>query len=327
VTERPLVIVGCPRSGTTLLSTMLHAHPRIAIPPETRWLRATYQRRRSFGDLRAEENRRRLAHFITRRKNSKFDDLGISRENTVERIVAAPPTLGSATAAVFEEFAATRDKPRWGEKRPSHAFWLDRLLALWPDLQVVHLVRDPRACVASLMRHPFFTAPLEHAAVMWLRTEREMSGFEKRSRPGQYHRVRYEDLLVDPRRELQRLCTFLDERFDETMLRPAAAAGDIVPQRAAHHVRTRGPVDPSRIEAWREELSAADIGLIEFGCARMMGVRGYQPSRAGARPSIRRTVEFAARYARTAYGQRREQAQDRRERRTEPYPLAAVPRQ
>src|SRR5690348_11712137 len=63
MTERPLIIVGCPRSGTTLLSTMLHAHPRIAVPPETRWLRATYQRRRAFGDLRVEANRHKLASF------------------------------------------------------------------------------------------------------------------------------------------------------------------------------------------------------------------------------------------------------------------------
>jgi hypothetical protein len=110
------------------------------------------------------------------------------------------------------------------------------------------------------------------------------------------------------------------------MLRHAEAAGDIVPQRAAHHVRTRGPVDPSRVGAWRLELSPSAVGLIELGCGRMMRQRGYQPSGLAARPPIRRTLEFSARYARTAYRQVRERTRDRRERRSEPYPLAAVPR-
>ncbi|WP_218171464.1 sulfotransferase [Streptomyces mirabilis] len=32
---RPVFVLGCPRSGTTLLQLMLHAHPRTALPPET----------------------------------------------------------------------------------------------------------------------------------------------------------------------------------------------------------------------------------------------------------------------------------------------------
>jgi hypothetical protein len=49
--ERPIFVVGCPRSGTTLLQLMLHSHPRIAIPPETRFMLDIYERRLEFGDL------------------------------------------------------------------------------------------------------------------------------------------------------------------------------------------------------------------------------------------------------------------------------------
>ena len=49
--NRPIFIFGCPRSGTTLLSLMLHSHSRIAIPPETRFLMPVYRRRKEFGDL------------------------------------------------------------------------------------------------------------------------------------------------------------------------------------------------------------------------------------------------------------------------------------
>ena len=59
--DRPLIIGGCPRSGTTLLRTMLQAGPEVAIPRETRFVLEAWRERRRFGDLRDADNRRRLA--------------------------------------------------------------------------------------------------------------------------------------------------------------------------------------------------------------------------------------------------------------------------
>uniref|UniRef100_UPI00281255E6 sulfotransferase n=1 Tax=Streptomyces alfalfae TaxID=1642299 RepID=UPI00281255E6 len=56
---RPVFLLGCPRSGTTLLQLMLHAHPRIALPPENRFVLPAYERRLAFGDLRDRGNRAR----------------------------------------------------------------------------------------------------------------------------------------------------------------------------------------------------------------------------------------------------------------------------
>ena len=45
--DRPIFVVGCPRSGTTLFRVMLHAHPRIALPPENEYVMPAYHRVRS----------------------------------------------------------------------------------------------------------------------------------------------------------------------------------------------------------------------------------------------------------------------------------------
>src|SRR3982751_1198261 len=94
--DRPIIVVGCPRSGTTMLQLMLHSHPRIAIPPETRFVLAAYQERRDFGDLGQEANRRALAHRIVDRPGTRFGDLGLDPADIIERIAAGPGTLGSA---------------------------------------------------------------------------------------------------------------------------------------------------------------------------------------------------------------------------------------
>src|SRR5690606_13260697 len=70
--DRPIFVIGCPRSGTTMLQLMLHSHPRIAVPPETRFVVPAYFSRRMYGDMRLAENRRRLATWIATGKNTKF---------------------------------------------------------------------------------------------------------------------------------------------------------------------------------------------------------------------------------------------------------------
>src|SRR3954470_21597612 len=98
-TDRPIFVVGCPRSGTTMLQLMLHAHPRIALPPENRFVLPAYQRRHRFGDLRDPQRRLRLARWIT--GTPQFGDLGLDSDRVVDAIVGAPPTLGSAIGTVF----------------------------------------------------------------------------------------------------------------------------------------------------------------------------------------------------------------------------------
>ena len=102
--DRPIIVVGCPRSGTTMLQLMLHAHPRIAIPPENRFVLPAYHQRAEFGDLSDPARRRALGQWIV--GHGRFDDFGLDRDRLVEEIVAAPGTLGSVLGTVLRAYAA-----------------------------------------------------------------------------------------------------------------------------------------------------------------------------------------------------------------------------
>jgi hypothetical protein len=319
--NRPIFLVGCPRSGTTLLSVLLHAHPRIAMPPETRFLLPAYRNRVAYGDLTREENRRRLAEDLTGR-SANFADLGLDRAEVIEKIVAGGPTIGSAAGTIWREFARSRGKVRWGEKRP--AYWRDMglILRLFPDAQVIHLVRDGRACVASLKNvHWWETGPLG-AMTSWTMADAELRRLGRRLPRDSYHRLRYEDLLAEPRRELGRLCAFLGEEFDEAMLDHTRAADDIVPTRKKWHDRTRGALDPDRIEAWRQDLDRAEIGLFETVARRALRRNGYALSGIGTRPTPKEVADYYGQYAHRAAIIYKERATDALERRRHPQPLA-----
>ena len=168
--DRPVMIGGCPRSGTTLLRTMLHAHPELAIPRETRFVLESWGRRRKFGDLRQEANRRRLARWIFMREKTDADRLGLDPEAAVERLVAAPPTLGSLLAECFVMFSERHGKRRWGDKRPMYASRIAAVFDLFPSAHFINVVRDPRACIASLRKLNWYDGSIVPSVELWERS-------------------------------------------------------------------------------------------------------------------------------------------------------------
>ncbi len=319
---RPIFIIATPRSGTTLLTALLHAHRSIAMPPETRFLQVVYRERESFGDLRVAANRRRVAERITA-KNTMFGDLRLDRRQVIEAVTNAPPTLGSLFGTVWQEFARSRGKRRWGEKRPGYWREPKTILRLFPDAQIIHLVRDPRACAASLSRVAWWEGGVPRSAAVWHMSNRDLDRLGRNLPADQYHRLRYEDLFTDQPGELRRLCDFLGEEFDEAMISHADAARDIVPARKQWHRLVAGPLDATRVEAWRRDLSPTEIGLVELIGRREMVRHGYAPSDVAFRPSAGDIAAALKQLARTRRALARQRFEDARLRRRFPTALAS----
>ncbi len=295
--DRPIIVVGCPRSGTTMLQLMLHAHARIAIPPENRFVLPAYQRRRSFGDLELAGNRRSLARWIV--SHAKFSDLGLDKDQVIEDIVAAPGTLGSALGTVFRAYAARFGKPRWGDKRPAYVRNIDIVLRLFPDAQIINIVRDGRDCVASLKEMPWRrTGFFEHVA-SWSRAIDEANRAARRLDASSFHQLRYEDLVADPEPQLRALCAFLGEDYDPAMAQPSAIASVAVPKYKTWHARTHSAVTTERVSSWRGRLTAQEVALCEAAFGDRLLSCGYELSGApGPGAAVR------ARYAWATAGHR-----------------------
>ncbi len=273
---RPIFVVGCPRSGTTLLQVMLHAHERIAIPPETRFVMQAYDARRDFGDLREEANRRALADWVVGRKKTRFADLGLDKDQITEQIAAGPPTLGSAMGIILRAYAERFGKPRWGDKRPGYFQRIPALRRMFPDAQIVQVIRDGRDCVASLKEMDWYKQDVYHALSTWLEALEAGDRAARVLGPGSYHRIYYERLITEPEAELSALCGFLGERFDPSMLEPARIAGTAVPDRKTWHARTHDRVSSARAGTWRTRLSDEEIVLCETVAGDRLREHGYK---------------------------------------------------
>jgi hypothetical protein len=290
--DRPIFVVGCPRSGTTMLQLMLHAHPRIAIPPETRFLLAAYERRRDFGDLSDARRRRALAEWIVGREETRFVDLGLDPERVTEEIVAGPPTLGSALGIIFRAYARRFGKPRWGDKRPAYLNNLEAVLRLFPDAQIINIVRDGRDCVASLKEMPWHRAGIYHSISAWAQAVDHARRARRRLGPDSFYELQYERLVRDPAGELAALCEYLGEEYDEAMTRPADVAPVAVPRQKTWHARTYAAVSEERVGSWADRLEPWELALCETVLGDRLRAQGYEPSGAG-RPGVRHLMRYA----------------------------------
>ena len=279
---RPVFVGGCPRSGTTLLRTMLDSHPDIAIPHETRILIDGYRRRAEWGDLAEPENRRRVARWVVERKESRYQRLTEDADELVERMVAAPPTIGSVLSAGFRLYAERHGKPRWGEKRPSVVFHLDTVFAMFPDAQYVNIVRDPRAAVASIReagrRYGWGAHDVPGGTDTWERSVRAADRWRRRLGADRFIELRYEDLVSDPAAALGPVVAFLD-------LDPAGLDAMLRYSEAAD-IPTKGPlaskpVTAERLRAWEQKLAPGEVAFVERVLGGWMRHYAYEPAAPG----------------------------------------------
>ncbi len=305
--------MGCPRSGTTLMRLMLLSHPRIAVPPESRFTLRTYAERERFGDLTQESNRRELAKFLTGDK-LQFHRLQIDRQATIQAIVDAPPTIGSALSATFSQYAARFDKPRWGDKFPLYIEHVDDLLRLFPNAQFVNMVRDGRDAVASLTRQDWSKRSTPDAAAQWNRAVDYARSAARRLPADSWLEVRYEDLVSDPESQLKELCTYLGEDFAPEMLTPHEVGAKADGRQLAG--KLTGEVTTSSIGGWEKRFQPWEVDLLHVVSRRRLQSLGYEvpPFKQPPPKALLRHIQAdLAHRSQRALTQRRDWLQRRRE--------------
>ncbi|NBC16241.1 MAG: hypothetical protein GVY18_02870 [Bacteroidetes bacterium] len=290
----PVFIVGMPRSGTTLLSMMLTAHPDVAIAPETHFF-SHYWRRTHRPP--AERVRRFLAGGVLDEM-----DLPEAARQRIAQTAEASPTPEAALGALLRAHAEQQGARVWGEKTPAHLEYADVIWQHFPEARLLALVRDPRDVTRSLQRVPWDRENVIHHARRW-RTYAEDIARHERERPDRFAAVRYEDLLRQPEAVLRRVCRVLDVSFADAML-AYHEAGDRTfdPAREPWKRNALRPPDPSRIGQWRQALAPGDVWLVERIAGAAMQQHGYPLARPRFTPRVAaqvagRSVEYVARRA------------------------------
>ena len=240
-----------------------------------------FNRRHVFGNLEQERNRARLAAWIVDRQDTRFRVLGIEGEGVKQQIVDGPPTLGSALGIVFRAYSQLHGKARWGDKRPAYYSFIDELDALFPDAQFIHVIRDGRACVASLKRTPWFGHEPIPCMATWMMAIDCSRASGARLGPDRFAELRYEDLVADPEKEIRRICEFLGEQFDPAMCEPEKIADRVNPAHYKQREQISQGIYTASLEAWRQQLAPWEVATFEQVAGDRLRRLGYELSGTG----------------------------------------------
>lgn len=283
-------VVGVARSGTTLLRLMLDAHPELAIPHETHFLKAVLGEPLRGADTTRERFFELLTGFPT------WEDLKTPAELFREELLRVEPfDVRDGVRAFYRLYARTRGKARWGDKTPTYSWHIRDLHEMLPEARFVHILRDGRDVAVSL--RPLWFSPgesMETLADYWVRqiADARAQGL------GQpfYLEVRYEDLIADPVRELRRICGFLDLPYDAGMLayhqtarrrleeaetRRGHDGGVIITKEERLHIQrfTSQPPERSRVGRWKAELTPEQVAAYESVAGGLLEELGYERRR------------------------------------------------
>jgi len=279
VSAPPVFVVGSPRSGTTLVQTMLDSHPRLSVTYEADFLIDIPLGLRSSVTNASEALTLAAAHltyqrhsFDVRTASAACRELGVTDAAGAMRVMAASRALAQG-------------KVRWGNKTPKALLHLAELAIVYPDAQFIHVIRDGRESASSQARGSDRgkKRSVVEAALLWRTGIRAGRRAGSVLGPDRYLEVRLEELLSSPEEQLRRMCAFLGEDFDQSLLGFHTTARERIPESSlASHPRLGEP--PRPLPPSRE---AAATGLARRAADALIGAElvelGYVPAASSRR--------------------------------------------
>jgi hypothetical protein len=217
--NKPIFVVGSPRSGTSILTWCLGQHPNLFPVPESSWM-GDFAVSVAIGyQIGAARGERSILSAMDIGREEFFANFGRSinelilshrRDLERKRKMTRPPA---------------EPKTRWVDQTPEYSLHICGLRRLFPDALFVHICRDVHAVVRSMLNfHRVSGIQLvrneEKAYMYWLRTVSACINAEEAYGPNVVYRLRYADLVSNPESAMHSLLNFLHEPYTAKCLEP-----------------------------------------------------------------------------------------------------------
>jgi hypothetical protein len=254
--ERPIFIVGHPRSGTTLLRFLLSSHPRIHIPEETGFIPFLIKKSQIDTDLSLTQ----VIGIVER--IGELNHLWRDMVTDIPAFYGAlpEPTLPHVLDALYRQQIAEYGATRWGDKTPVYVRYISTLDRIFPSAQFIHVIRDGRdAAVSARDKWPDRRLYMDTYYLLrnWVKNVETGQTTGRCLGPGRYLEVYYERMVQEPKQTLERVCEFLDEPFHPDMLNHSRLARQIGPGPQGH-VEAMQPISASSIGYWKSRMTPFD---------------------------------------------------------------------
>lgn len=306
----PVFLTGCGRSGTSLLQKVISKHKNIySFVSETHFF-GNYRyipslKKVNIKDLLNKAKYTNVMEIFYKEfeANENFKKLALSMLSVMLHTIEESPDavqsncFQSDVLEIFNEIkeldeyknisnkydafnlcanylTAKSNKKRWADKSGVNIFNSDHILKLYPDAKFIEIYRDPRGVFYSWTRCPFQFFRLTNQKTCIERWKVTIIQGEKLKKElgDRYYRVKYEDLVSNTTRELEKICDFLEEEFDPNMLNV------ITTNSSFKEFNHKEGIGNERVDHWKSKLSTSEIIFVDLLTKNQRRNIGYPDS-------------------------------------------------
>ena len=275
---KELFLVGCYRSGTSLLRLMLGAHPNIFIPEETIFIPIFGKKLSKYTTSLGLNVPKLVDDIITFLEKRAYWKSVPSRKRIME-LVGPEPSYSDVIRAVI---ASTADDQLHqlkylGDKTPAYMHSIFYIDHLFPSSKVINVVRDVRDIATSVKKEPFWggRTPML-VAEEWNRWILNGILAERILGSERVLSVHYERLVESPRNVLQDIMKFLDLTYSDDMLEFYKTKEAESLSRFGRHRNVTTPVSTASVGRYKKSLSLKEIEAIERESGNTLLSLGYE---------------------------------------------------
>ena len=282
-----LFMFGFERSGTTLLSMMVGAHPEIAVPLTVNGLWYRYEGMLDhYQYLSQSQHVERLVADLLAEERIRLWDVTL----TVEEVLSGPTITNFAmTVARFHElYAEKKGKRLWGNLDIATLEAMDQANRWFPDARFIHIVRDGRDVALSHETMPYGAATTLDCAEAWNSRVKLNLKMGAMLNPKRYLVIRYEDLVLKTEPTLRRICDFFEVEYSSSMLNYQTMVQEKIPidRRWLWPLLDKPPIR-SKAYSWQSKMGTTKRIVFEGTANSLLKELGYDafdivPKRASA---------------------------------------------
>ncbi len=263
MSTKPIFIIGCPRSGTTLVRVILDSHPNICSGPETHLI----------------TNMKQLKEKINQTWE-RLEPYGLTKDEANKK-------LSEIFSAFHENYMKIKNKKRWAEKTPDNIFYVDTINELFPNCQFINIIRDGRDVVCS-HKDRWGRLIIYEAIKTWNKAAELTYQFRKQFNNNRYMEIKYEELINKPEEETKRMMKFLEEEWIPDLLEhhkkehdfwfniKTGKNIDFKKERNPTRHSPSKPIFSSSIGKWKKNLNIAEKVVVNISLNKNLKKLGYK---------------------------------------------------
>jgi hypothetical protein len=271
----PVFVLGCGRSGTTLLYHMLLSAGDFAVyRAESNAINLLEPR---FGDLSVRRNKERLMDAWLASK--LFDRSGLEAEAIRAKVIAECRNGGDFLRIVMGEMARQQGVQRWADCTPEHLLHLHRIKETIPEALIIHIIRDGRDVALStdklgyIKRVPWDRKPSVMVAGLYWEWIVNRGREDGRRLGSDYVEVRFDELVAEPRTTLAKLSDFIEHDLDYDRIQRVGIGSVSEPNTSFKRQSTDGKFSP--VGRWKRGFSPENLVMFEALVGQTLEELGY----------------------------------------------------